>query len=147
LTNANGQDEIGKNGRWKIRACQAKRLGFMLERTQASTMNPTAQDYEVRIWYSPEPGDECYVAQVTEMPGIMAHGETREEAAREIQAALTLALEVYRDNSEVPPAPKHHGAVSLGRLGGLVKTRRKRAAARRNGAKGGRPRKIEVAIM
>ncbi len=108
-------------------------------------MNPTAQDYEVRIWYSPEPGDECYVAQVTEMPGIVAHGETREEAAREIQSALALALEVYRDDDEAPPAPKHHGAVSLGRLGGLVKTRRKRAAARRNGAKGGRPRKVVAA--
>ena len=107
-------------------------------------MNSTAQDYEVRIWYSPEPGDECYVAQVTEMPGVMAHGETREAAAREIQAALALAVEVYREDGGLPPAPKHHGAVSLGRLGGLAKTRRKRAAARRNGAKGGRPRKALV---
>ncbi len=102
---------------------------------------PSIQDYEVRIWYSAEPGDECYVAQVLEMPGIMAHGETREEAAREIQVALAAALEIYREDGEVPPAPRHHGAVSLGRLGGLVRTRRKRLAARRNGAKGGRPRK------
>jgi antitoxin HicB len=109
-------------------------------------MNPSAQDYEVRIWYSPEPGDECYVAQVLEMPGIMAHGETREEAAREIQAALHAALEIYREDGEKPPAPKHHAAVALGRLGGLVRSRRKRVAARRNGSKGGRPRKVLVGV-
>jgi predicted RNase H-like HicB family nuclease len=105
-------------------------------------MNPSPQDYEVRIWYSPEPGDECYIAQVLEMPSIMAHGETREEAAHEIQAALAGALAVYREDGEAPPSPKHHGAVALGRLGGLAKTRSKRIAARRNGALGGRPRTV-----
>ena len=58
-------------------------------------MNSSARDYEVRIWYSPEPGDECYIAQVLEMPGIMAHGATREAAAHEIQIALAL-LEAIR---------------------------------------------------
>ncbi len=109
-------------------------------------MNPSSQDYEVRIWYSPEPGDECYIAQVLEMPGIMAHGETREQAAREIQSALSLALKVYREDGEMPPLPRHHGAVSLGRLGGLARTRRKRAAARRNGTKGGRPSKASAGV-
>jgi hypothetical protein len=40
---------------------------------------------------------------------------------------------------------KHPAAVTLGRLGGLVggkvSTPKKRAAARRNGKKGGRPKK------
>jgi predicted RNase H-like HicB family nuclease len=35
----------------------------------------------IRIWYSAEKGDECFIAQVVEWPGIMAHGDTREEAA------------------------------------------------------------------
>jgi predicted RNase H-like HicB family nuclease len=64
-----------------------------------------ARDYEIRIWYSAEKGDECFVAQVVEWPGIMAHGDTREEAAREIQLALDGALEVAAERGIKPPAP------------------------------------------
>jgi len=103
-------------------------------------MNPTAKDYEVRIWYSSAPGDDCYVAQVNEMPGIMAHGDSREAAAKEIQDALTLALETYAQNKEAPPAPKSFAASTLGRLGGGAKTPKKVRAARLNGLKGGRPK-------
>lgn len=55
-------------------------------------MQPVPRDYEIRIWYSAEKGDECFIAQVVEWPGIMAHGDTREEAARQIQLALAHAL-------------------------------------------------------
>lgn len=107
-------------------------------------MKIDSKNYEIRIWYSPEPGDECYIAQVPDMPGIMAHGDTREQAAHEIQIALGLALQTYQDLGEVPPHPGSHAASTLGRLGGRAKTRRKLVAARRNGAKGGRPRKAPV---
>jgi len=40
------------------------------------------RDYEIRIWYSAEKGDECFIAQVVEWPGIMAHGATREDSSR-----------------------------------------------------------------
>jgi predicted RNase H-like HicB family nuclease len=63
------------------------------------------RDYEIRIWYSAEKGDECFIAQVVEWPGIMAHGETREEAARQIQLALEGALEVAAGKGIKPPAP------------------------------------------
>jgi len=66
---------------------------------------PTARDYEIRIWYSPEAGDECYVAQVVQWPSITAFGDTREEAAREIQVALDLALASAREAGINPPAP------------------------------------------
>lgn len=59
-----------------------------------TTMRPDPRDYEIRIWYSAEKGDECFIAQVVEWPGIMAHGDTREEAAHQIQLALESALEV-----------------------------------------------------
>ena len=36
---------------------------------------------------------------------------------------------------------KNHHAVALGRKGGMVKSKKKSASARRNGKKGGRPRK------
>ena len=63
------------------------------------------RDYEIRIWYSATPGDDCFIAQVVEWPGIMAHGNTREEAAREIQLALEGALEVAAESGIKPPAP------------------------------------------
>ena len=93
-------------------------------------MQADARDYEIRIWYSAEKGDECFVAQVVESsqrkavrdgqaksgarrelgsssqwPGIMAHGDTREEAAREIQLALDGALESAAESGIRPPAP------------------------------------------
>ena len=57
-------------------------------------VQPHPRDYETRIWYSAEKSDECFIAQVVEWFGIMAHGDTCEEAARQIQLALEGALEV-----------------------------------------------------
>jgi predicted RNase H-like HicB family nuclease len=104
-------------------------------------MKPTAKDYEVRVWYSEVPGDDCYVAQVNDMPGIMAHGDSREAAAKEIQEALRLALDSYAQNKEEPPAPKSAGGASLGRIWGSAKSSKKSLAARMNGRRGGRPKK------
>jgi predicted RNase H-like HicB family nuclease len=70
-----------------------------------TTVQPEARDYEIRIWYSAEAGDDCFVAQVVEWPGIMAHGETREEAARQIQLALEGALQVAAERGIKPPDP------------------------------------------
>ena len=63
------------------------------------------REYEIRIWYSAAEGDECFIAQVVEWPSIMAHGGTREEAAREIQLALEGALELAAEQGIQPPAP------------------------------------------
>ena len=107
-------------------------------------MKTGSNNYEARIWYSPEPGDECFVAQVLDMPGIMAHGDTREEAAREIQTALQLALDSCAQIGKPPPRPKNHAAVALGSRGGSVRSKAKRLAAKSNGARGGRPRKLQA---
>lgn len=64
-----------------------------------------ARDYEIRIRYSAAPGDECYIAEVSEWPGITAHGDTREQAAHEIQRALELALGSARDAGVEAPEP------------------------------------------
>ena len=64
-----------------------------------------ARDYEIRIWYSPESGDECYIAQVVEWSTITAVGDTREEAAREIQVALEFALASAHEAGAEPPVP------------------------------------------
>jgi predicted RNase H-like HicB family nuclease len=70
-----------------------------------TTAQPGGRDYEIRIWYSAEKGDECFIAQVVEWPGIMAHGETREDAARQIQLALDGALGSAAERGIKPPAP------------------------------------------
>lgn len=68
-------------------------------------MQHDPRDYEIRIWYSAAKGDECFIAQVLEWPGIMAHGDTREEAAREIQLALEGALDVAAQTGVRIPEP------------------------------------------
>jgi len=104
----------------------------------------TVKDYPVNIWYSSNPGDNCYVAQVMEMPNVTAVGDTMEEAAREIQVALELNLKVLEEDGIAPPAPSNPIASAFGRLGGQTISAKKRAAARRNGRKGGRPHKAAV---
>ena len=67
-----------------------------------------AKDYEISIRYSPE--DECFVARVVEWDAIAAHGDTVEEAAREISNALAFALEVAEEKGINVPAPALHAA-------------------------------------
>ena len=69
-----------------------------------STVPPDPRDYEIRIRYSAEKGDECFIAQVVDWPAIMAHGETREDAARQIQLALEGAFETAAESGIKPPA-------------------------------------------
>lgn len=71
--------------------------------SKETIVQPNPRDYEIRIWYSAEKGDECFIAQVVEWPGIMAHGDTREEAARQIQLALEGALQVAAERGLKPP--------------------------------------------
>lgn len=70
-----------------------------------ATVQSDPREYEIRIRYSAEKGDECFIAQVVEWPGIMAHGDTREEAALQIQLALESALETAAQSGIKPPAP------------------------------------------
>ena len=75
------------------------------EHSKETTVQFDSRTYEIRIWYSAEKGDECFIAQVAEWPGIMAHGATREEAAGQVQLALEGALEVAAESGVKPPAP------------------------------------------
>jgi predicted RNase H-like HicB family nuclease len=70
------------------------------------------RDYEIRIRWSGALGDECYIAQVVEWPTIMAHGDTREAAAREIQLALEGALELAQETGAAVPDPARHASVA-----------------------------------
>jgi predicted RNase H-like HicB family nuclease len=62
--------------------------------------------YEVIIYWSDE--DDLYVAEVPELPGCAAHGETYEEALGSINEAMSLWLDTAREFGNPIPEPKGH---------------------------------------
>lgn len=63
-----------------------------------------AGKYEVIIWWSKE--DNCYLAEVPELPGCMADGETLSEAAAAAEEAIRLWIEVNIARGFTIPEPK-----------------------------------------
>ena len=58
-------------------------------------------EYSILIQY--DKGDDIYVASVPELSGCMAHGNTQEDAIKEIKIALELWVEeLIESGAEVP---------------------------------------------
>lgn len=70
--------------------------------------------YSVFMYYDEQ--DEIYVASVPELQGCMAHGETREEALKEIESAEALWLESAKDMDIDIPEPVHSAMSNSGQL-------------------------------
>ncbi len=60
--------------------------------------------YEIIIYWSNE--DQAFLAEAPELPGCMAHGNSYEEALRNVRDAMAFWLDVAREQSESIPAPK-----------------------------------------
>ncbi len=60
--------------------------------------------YEVITWWSKE--DNCYVAEVPELPGCVADGETLQEVAGAIEESIKLWIEVNTERGFEIPEPK-----------------------------------------
>ena len=60
--------------------------------------------YEIIIFWSD--ADDVYVADVPELPGCMAHGDTYEEALQSICEAMDFWIEVAKDLGKEIPKPK-----------------------------------------
>lgn len=60
--------------------------------------------YEIIIYWSEE--DNVYVADVPELPGCMAHGETEESALSNVKDAIRLWINTARDFGDPVPEPK-----------------------------------------
>ena len=60
--------------------------------------------YEIIIYWSDE--DHVFVADVPELPGCMAHGETPDEALKNAQEAMQLWLDTAREFGDPIPEPK-----------------------------------------
>jgi predicted RNase H-like HicB family nuclease len=59
--------------------------------------------YEVIIYWSKE--DDAYVAEVPQLAGCAAHGDTQEEAMRNAQDAIQLWIETAKEFGDPVPEP------------------------------------------
>ena len=60
--------------------------------------------YETIIFWSKD--DECFIADVPELPGCMAHGITPNEALSSAQQAIELWLDTAKEFGDPIPEPK-----------------------------------------
>ena len=60
--------------------------------------------YEIIIYWSSE--DEAFIAEVSELPGCMAHGGTPEDALKNAKEAIQLWIDTAKEFGDVIPEPK-----------------------------------------
>jgi predicted RNase H-like HicB family nuclease len=60
--------------------------------------------YEIIIWWSKE--DNCYLADVPELPGCMADGESLSDVTKAVDEAIKLWIEVNQARGVEIPEPK-----------------------------------------
>jgi predicted RNase H-like HicB family nuclease len=60
--------------------------------------------YEIIIFWSDEDG--AYVADIPELQGCMAHGDTYESALANIKSAMELWIETAKEFNDPIPQPK-----------------------------------------
>jgi predicted RNase H-like HicB family nuclease len=62
--------------------------------------------YEIILYWSNE--DQTFIAEVPELSGCMAHGETQEAALANANQAIALWIETAREFGDPVPEPKGH---------------------------------------
>ena len=60
--------------------------------------------YEMIIYWSNT--DEAFVAEVPELPGCMAHGNTQEAALENVKEAIQLWIDTAKEFGDQIPEPK-----------------------------------------
>ena len=60
--------------------------------------------YEIILYWSNE--DAVFIAEVPELPGCMAHGDTQEEALANIKEAMHLWIATAREFGDHIPEPR-----------------------------------------
>ena len=60
--------------------------------------------YEIIIYWSRQDG--VFVAEVPELPGCVAHGDTQQAALRNVNQAMDLWLDTAREFGDPIPEPK-----------------------------------------
>jgi len=62
------------------------------------------QKYEIILYWSSE--DEAFVAEIPELPGCMAHGNTPETALANVKEAIQLWIDTAKEFGDSVPEPK-----------------------------------------
>jgi predicted RNase H-like HicB family nuclease len=62
------------------------------------------QKYEIILYWSNE--DKVFVAEVPELPGCLAHGDTQELALKNINEAIELWVDTAKEFGDPIPEPK-----------------------------------------
>ena len=73
-------------------------------RASGSCYGRVMHKYEIILYWSDE--DRVFVAEVPELPGCMAHGDTQEAALRNINEAMQLWIDTAREFGDPVPQPK-----------------------------------------
>jgi predicted RNase H-like HicB family nuclease len=60
--------------------------------------------YEIIIYWSDE--DRAFIAEIPELPGCMAHGDTQEAALANAKEAILLWIETAEECGDPVPEPK-----------------------------------------
>ena len=60
--------------------------------------------YEITLWWSEE--DRVFVAEVPELPGCVAHGDSEAEAIAHVKDAMQLWIDVAEEAGDPVPAPR-----------------------------------------
>ena len=63
-----------------------------------------ANSYEMIIWWSAE--DAAYVVDVPELPGCMAHGNSRQAAIKNAEDAIKFWIKTAKDDGLEIPEPR-----------------------------------------
>ena len=60
--------------------------------------------YEIILYWSNE--DRTYIGEVPELPGCMAHGDSQEDALKNINQAIELWIDTAKEFGDPIPEPK-----------------------------------------
>ncbi len=75
----------------------------MSKRKNKKETLPKVEQYLYSVGWSEE--DEVFVARVAEFPSLAAHGDTLEDALREIKNIVGFVLQDLEENNEFVPEP------------------------------------------
>ena len=68
-------------------------------------------EYSIFMQYDPQ--NNLYVASIPELPECVAHGETKEQALKEIEIAKELWIETAKEDGEEIPKPNFLNSFSV----------------------------------